>query len=91
MVGDAGRETQVLLINTTHTLNKRYIYSSWYVQNKENIFMFVQAVVVLHIYIYLYLYTLYIKTISNFSLLCQIKPDIHLYITVVFFFVSLSV
>lgn len=44
--------------------------------------MFVQAVVVFHVYIYIYLYNLYIKTISNVLLLGQIKPDIHLYITV---------
>lgn len=42
--------------------------------------MFVQAVVIFHIYIYLY--NLYIKTISNVLLLGQMKPDIHLYITV---------
>lgn len=46
--------------------------------------MFVQAViqVIFHIFIYLYIYNLNIKTISNVLLPGQIKPDIHLYITV---------
>lgn len=80
------RERNTNLFNKYNTYTQpklQLIQPVWYKPKiKKCFYVCTSCCDISYIFIYLYIYNLNNKTISNVLLLGQIKPDIHLYITV---------